>query len=323
MNSRAPDAHVPPPPSPDRIGPPRPRGAGGSAAPSPAPQPPVTRPVGPLELAIAAAAPSTPTGLAIAGTGRMFVMMPRFTGAEPVTLGEVMHQRHGEALSECGGQQARSERPAGQPVPRPQRRLRPRRHPLGAGCRPARRQGHAGAGGREDRGDRHRAGQDPPVDPPRGRRDAAFLAERPAGRQARRAGARLHHRPGPDRPGRDPRGRPRRRAGGAAAGGSRQRAVRGRPRQVRGAPPRDGAQEGGRGRRAAEEPERRRQRHRAQPGRRPPVLCAPDEPTPLRGGDRRAPGPERLRGGRGGLGSGPGREGHDRRPHRHSRAGSI
>ncbi|MCJ2050121.1 SMP-30/gluconolactonase/LRE family protein [Methylobacterium sp. J-070] len=63
---------------------------GAQAAPSPAPQPPVTRPVGPLELAIAAAAPSTPTGLAIAGNGRMFVMMPRFTGAEPVTLGEVM-----------------------------------------------------------------------------------------------------------------------------------------------------------------------------------------------------------------------------------------
>ena len=53
-------------------------------------EPPVSRPVGPLELAIAADAPSTPTGLAIARGGRMFVMMPRFTGAEPVTLGEVL-----------------------------------------------------------------------------------------------------------------------------------------------------------------------------------------------------------------------------------------
>ncbi|QGY02076.1 hypothetical protein MMSR116_09435 [Methylobacterium mesophilicum SR1.6/6] len=53
-------------------------------------EPPVSRPVGTLDLAIAADAPSTPTGLAIARGGRIFVMMPRFTGAEPVTLGEVM-----------------------------------------------------------------------------------------------------------------------------------------------------------------------------------------------------------------------------------------
>jgi sugar lactone lactonase YvrE len=60
------------------------------AAPSSAPPPPETRPVGRLELAIAADAPSTPTGLAVAANGRIFVMMPRFTGTEPVTLGEVM-----------------------------------------------------------------------------------------------------------------------------------------------------------------------------------------------------------------------------------------
>ncbi|SFT21114.1 L-dopachrome tautomerase-related protein [Methylobacterium sp. yr668] len=54
------------------------------------PSPPTSRPVGTLELAIAADAPSTPTGLAIARGGRIFVMMPRFTGAEPITLGEVL-----------------------------------------------------------------------------------------------------------------------------------------------------------------------------------------------------------------------------------------
>ena len=54
------------------------------------PPPPTSRPVGTLELAIAADAPSTPTGLAIARGGRIFVMMPRFTGAEPITLGEVL-----------------------------------------------------------------------------------------------------------------------------------------------------------------------------------------------------------------------------------------
>ena len=66
------------------------------AEPSPAPArssrraPPTSRPAGALELAMAADAPSTPTGLAIARGGRMFVMMPRFTGSEPVTLGEVL-----------------------------------------------------------------------------------------------------------------------------------------------------------------------------------------------------------------------------------------
>jgi sugar lactone lactonase YvrE len=57
---------------------------------APVQAPPLSRPVGALELAIAAHAPSTPTGLAIARGGRIFVMMPRFTGAEPVTLGEVL-----------------------------------------------------------------------------------------------------------------------------------------------------------------------------------------------------------------------------------------
>ena len=54
-----------------------------------APEADVSRPVGSLELALAAAAPSTPTGLAISRTGRVFVMMPRFTADVPVTLGEV------------------------------------------------------------------------------------------------------------------------------------------------------------------------------------------------------------------------------------------
>ena len=52
--------------------------------------PPASRPAGAMELAMAVRAPSTPTGLALSRAGRMFVMMPRFTGAEPVTLGEVM-----------------------------------------------------------------------------------------------------------------------------------------------------------------------------------------------------------------------------------------
>lgn len=56
----------------------------------PVPAPPTSRPAGAMELAIAAHAPSTPTGLAIARGGRIFVMMPRFTGKEPTTLGEVM-----------------------------------------------------------------------------------------------------------------------------------------------------------------------------------------------------------------------------------------
>jgi sugar lactone lactonase YvrE len=53
-------------------------------------EPPTSRPAGSLELAIAADASSTPTGLAIARGRRMLAMMPRFTGAEPVTLGEVL-----------------------------------------------------------------------------------------------------------------------------------------------------------------------------------------------------------------------------------------
>ncbi|WP_061938190.1 SMP-30/gluconolactonase/LRE family protein [Aureimonas sp. AU22] len=47
------------------------------------------REAGEMELAILADAPSTPTGLAISPAGRVFVMMPRFTGREPFTLGEV------------------------------------------------------------------------------------------------------------------------------------------------------------------------------------------------------------------------------------------
>ncbi len=68
--------------------------AGPAPAPSATPpagrEPPTSRPAGTLELAMAANAPSTPTGLAIARGGRIFVMMPRFTGSEPVTLGEVL-----------------------------------------------------------------------------------------------------------------------------------------------------------------------------------------------------------------------------------------
>lgn len=47
------------------------------------------RPVGTMELAILADAPSTPTGLAISPSGRVFVMMPRFSSDVPFTLGEV------------------------------------------------------------------------------------------------------------------------------------------------------------------------------------------------------------------------------------------
>jgi sugar lactone lactonase YvrE len=56
--------------------------AGQTASPS--------RPVGGLELAHLADAPSTPTGLAISRGGRVFVMMPRFTAKVPYTVGEVM-----------------------------------------------------------------------------------------------------------------------------------------------------------------------------------------------------------------------------------------
>jgi sugar lactone lactonase YvrE len=65
-------------------------GARAAQAASPTAAPPQSRPSGSLELAATADAPSTPTGLAIARGGRMFVMMPRFTGSEPITLGEVM-----------------------------------------------------------------------------------------------------------------------------------------------------------------------------------------------------------------------------------------
>ncbi|GEP05866.1 SMP-30/gluconolactonase/LRE family protein [Methylobacterium oxalidis] len=48
-----------------------------------------SRPAGPMELALLANAPSTPTGLAISRTGRVFVMMPRFDATVPITVGEV------------------------------------------------------------------------------------------------------------------------------------------------------------------------------------------------------------------------------------------
>ncbi|WP_158874324.1 SMP-30/gluconolactonase/LRE family protein [Antarcticirhabdus aurantiaca] len=47
------------------------------------------RGAGAMELAHLADAPSTPTGLAIAPDGRVFVMMPRFSADVPFTLGEV------------------------------------------------------------------------------------------------------------------------------------------------------------------------------------------------------------------------------------------
>jgi len=47
------------------------------------------RAAGEMELALLADAPSTPTGLAISPEGRVFVMMPRFDGEVPYTLGEV------------------------------------------------------------------------------------------------------------------------------------------------------------------------------------------------------------------------------------------
>ncbi|MDP4022031.1 L-dopachrome tautomerase-related protein [Methylobacterium sp. NEAU 140] len=65
----------------------------GPATASPAPQPaapPTSRPVGAMELALAADAPSSPTGLALSRNGRVFLMMPRFTGKEPFTLGEAL-----------------------------------------------------------------------------------------------------------------------------------------------------------------------------------------------------------------------------------------
>lgn len=61
-----------------------------AAAPAAALEADASRPVGAMELAKVADAPSTPTGLAIARGGRTFVMMPRFTADVPVTVGEVM-----------------------------------------------------------------------------------------------------------------------------------------------------------------------------------------------------------------------------------------
>lgn len=50
---------------------------------------PGTAPVGALELARAVQAPSSPTGLAVSRTGRMFVFMPRFDTKLPFSIGEV------------------------------------------------------------------------------------------------------------------------------------------------------------------------------------------------------------------------------------------
>ncbi|MGU3540769.1 SMP-30/gluconolactonase/LRE family protein [Methylobacterium sp. A54F] len=56
----------------------------------PARQAATAREAGAMELALLADAPSTPTGLAISRSGRVFVMMPRFTAEVPVTVAEVM-----------------------------------------------------------------------------------------------------------------------------------------------------------------------------------------------------------------------------------------
>ncbi|MEA1832788.1 L-dopachrome tautomerase-related protein [Methylobacterium durans] len=48
-----------------------------------------SRGAGAMELALLADAPSTPTGLAISRSGRVFVMMPRFNAKVPITVGEV------------------------------------------------------------------------------------------------------------------------------------------------------------------------------------------------------------------------------------------
>lgn len=65
---------------------------GAAAADEPSPVPGgravAGRTAGAMELALAVHAPSSPTGLAISKRGRVFVMMPRFTGTEPITLGE-------------------------------------------------------------------------------------------------------------------------------------------------------------------------------------------------------------------------------------------
>ncbi|WP_375462378.1 SMP-30/gluconolactonase/LRE family protein [uncultured Methylobacterium sp.] len=69
-----------------------PRAAAADAVGSPAPggHAVAGRTADAMELALAVHAPSSPTGLAISRTGRVFVMMPRFTGKEPITLGEAL-----------------------------------------------------------------------------------------------------------------------------------------------------------------------------------------------------------------------------------------
>lgn len=64
--------------------------AAGTGSPAPGGSAVASRRAGAMELALAAHAPSTPTGLAISRAGRVFMMMPRFTGKEPTTLGEVL-----------------------------------------------------------------------------------------------------------------------------------------------------------------------------------------------------------------------------------------
>ena len=218
----------------------------------PGPGAAASRPVGALELAIAAAAPSTPTGLAIARGGRMFVMMPRFTGAEPFTLGEVMPDGAVRPYPDAGDEPAGSEGAPGFAVPRAQRRLRPRRHALGAGCGPARGQGHPGAGrrARSSRSTSRRTGSVGRSPSTRAWPPHSSLNDL---RVTVRDGRALAYITIRDRPARGrPRGRPRQRT--AWCGGSAdhaEHAVGGRPRQLRAAPAGDGAQ----GRRAAEEPE--------------------------------------------------------------------
>ncbi|MDR7037479.1 sugar lactone lactonase YvrE [Methylobacterium sp. BE186] len=59
------------------------------AAPAGGTQVATSRSAGAMELALLAHAPSTPTGLAISRSGRLFVMMPRFDAKVPITVGEV------------------------------------------------------------------------------------------------------------------------------------------------------------------------------------------------------------------------------------------
>lgn len=70
-----------------------------------------SRPVGRLELAHLADAPSTPTGLAISRGGRVFVMMPRFTAQVPFTVGEVMPDGSVRPYPDAGTNRPDAKRP--------------------------------------------------------------------------------------------------------------------------------------------------------------------------------------------------------------------